>query len=149
MRESFEVSFCELELDHGVELDARERRIGLSRRPVDVVREVAPGADREQVQELVVDTDARSLQVRSLGPELAPGEGRDDRLLPQPLVEGVERPVALDLGLAETGAELIALGIVDGGIPVVDVVDPEAEWLGAVDVRDGGTEGEVRLVEAA
>src|ERR1043166_5090517 len=38
-----------LELDHRIELDARERRIARSRRPVDVVREVAPGADRERV----------------------------------------------------------------------------------------------------
>src|SRR5205823_11716538 len=92
----------ELELHQRIELEARERRVGVAGRPVDEVREVALRADRERVQELVVEPEAGSLHVRSGRAEVAEREGRDGGLLPQVLVEAEDRPVALGPGLAES-----------------------------------------------
>src|SRR2546425_6001302 len=54
-----------LELHQRIELEARERRVGVVGRPGDEVREVALCTDRERIQELVLDADSGPLHVRS------------------------------------------------------------------------------------
>src|SRR5712692_3769757 len=76
-----------LELHQRIELEARERRVGVVGRPGDEVREVALCANRERIQELVLDADSGPLHVRSGRAEVAEREGRDGGLLPQVLVE--------------------------------------------------------------
>src|SRR6266849_2832732 len=100
-----------LELHQRIELEARERRVGVVGRPGDEVREVALCADRERIQELVLDADSGPLHVRSGRAEVAEREGRDGGLLPQVLVEAEDRPVALGLGLAESEPAGPAVGV--------------------------------------
>ena len=51
------------ELNDGVEQETCQRRVGHAGRTVDEVREVAPSAQRERVQELVFDADHGSFEV--------------------------------------------------------------------------------------
>src|SRR4029077_354640 len=89
------------ELHQRVELEACQRLVRAPRGAVDEVREVASRADRERIEELVVDAHTGSLHVRSGGAEVAERERGDRGLLPEVLVEAEDRPVAAGLRLAE------------------------------------------------
>src|SRR5207249_9319981 len=76
-----------LELHQCVELEPDEGGVGRVRRPVDEVREVAPHAHGERVQELVLGSHDRAFLVRPAVAVVAIGERGDGRFLPDVLVE--------------------------------------------------------------
>src|SRR5438128_944234 len=86
---------AELKLHQRIELEARAGRIRHARRAVDEVHEVAARRERERIQQLVIHPDHRPFHVGPAQAEVVVGEGGDHRLLPEVLVEPVERLVTL------------------------------------------------------
>src|SRR2546430_4758755 len=138
-----------LEFHQRVELEAREGRVRHARRAVDEVREVAARRERERIQQLVVDPDHRPFHVGPAQAEVAVSEGGDRRLLPEVLVEPVERPVALYLRLPEAQTGLPAVRVVGRRVPVEDVIAEQTTRLAEDEVRDRHGDGGIRLVEGA